>query len=162
MCFSYDAGCHVILYVILTASNTFTDWQLIFSCFFLRWPFDSLELFSSSSELLFCCPVDHACTTHSIRIGEVIIWFSFSVVSTKIEICWFPCCTRIKLVLRCSGPFVSLSSCPCPTQNCQASGVTMVSAAALIDAWQCWDWDKKCSSVLYSLLDLRRRCWNSF
>lgn len=89
MCFSYDAGCHVILYVILTASNTFTDWQLIFSCFFLRWPFDSLELFSSSSELLFCCPVDHACTTHSIRIGEVIIWFSFSVVSTKIEICWF-------------------------------------------------------------------------
>lgn len=87
MCFSYDAGCHVILYVTLTANNTFTDWWLIFSYFFLCWPFNSLELFSSSSQWLVCYPVDHSCTTPSIRVA--IIWFSFSVISTKIESCWF-------------------------------------------------------------------------
>lgn len=110
MCFSDDAGCHVILYVTLTTSNTFTDWQLIFSCFFHCWPFSSLELFSSASQWIFCYPVDHSCTP-SIRIAEVIIRFSFSVVSTKIECSWFSLLWGIKLVLRCSGLFVSLCSC---------------------------------------------------
>lgn len=166
MCFSYDAGCHIILYVTLS-SNTFTDWRLISSCFFLCWPFNSLELFSSSSQWLFCYPVDHFCTRLSSRIAEVIIWFSFSVFLQKLRTAGFHCGAGIKLVLRWLGLFVSLYSFVSVhwpltlsyTELSHASGVTVVNPAALTDVSQCWDWDKKFSSVIYNLLDLRRRCF---
>lgn len=94
--------------VILIRSNMFTDWQLNFSCFFLCWPLNSLELFSNAPRWFFCYPIGHSCTRPSIKIAKVII--CFSVITTKKWELLNTCCAKGKLVLRWLALFVSLYS----------------------------------------------------
>lgn len=193
LCFSYAVGCHVIqhriMYVILISSNMFTDWKLNFSCFSLCWPLKSLELFSSGSWWSFCYPIFHSCTILPIKIAEVIIHFSFCVITTKIWELLNPCCAKAKLTLRWSAQFVSLYSSVwvqilflvlaitfsgqgikgnnCPLSLfwfCNGFTVTSVSRTAQTDVWEAErHWEKKYfTSMIYCLFDLKRRCLDSF
>lgn len=65
------------MYVIPITSNMFTGWRVNFSCFFLCWCLNSLELFNNGPQWFFCYFIGHSCTTPSIKIAEVIISFFF-------------------------------------------------------------------------------------